>query len=284
MKPFTSVLYFFAAHLLSLFISSELLASVETIGPDGINSAGLLTANGLPLNGGAISSVNPVAIGQVEIFRPGDTSFDTDPTLVHSAVDPAEVFFVRRGPPVTHNATQNAAIEIGGIPPLGPNDGHHPLEVAGIMISSATANPTTPQTPTGIAPGARLYSEGLAANSELDQSISLAMQHLATLPMVDVRAINFSAAFLLRLDQGEETDGNTLLTQFVDWSASKHDVLYVVAGVEDTTVGKPIPSDNFNGITVASASKQGAWVSIDLSHLSTYTTKTPLAHELPSTC
>ena len=47
-------------------------------------------------------------------------------------------------------------------------------------------------------------------------------------------------------------DGSVLLTAFVDWSARVHDVLYVVAGFEMNQPG-PIPTENFNGITVGSS-------------------------------
>jgi hypothetical protein len=66
-----------------------------------------------------------------------------------------------------------------------------------------------------------------------------------------VYAINFS--FAEDLDGGDVLDGNSLLTQFVDWSAIQHEVLYVQAGTEvNRTVS--VPTDNFNGITVAFSS------------------------------
>jgi hypothetical protein len=55
---------------------------------------------------------------------------------------------------------------------------------------------------------------------------------------------------------GGAPDGNQPMTEFVDWSALHHNVLYVVAGTE-TAASLPIPTDNFNGITVASSSKVG---------------------------
>ena len=197
----------FGGLLINLLIVANAFGSVDTIGPNGINSVGLTTANGLPLNGGAVGAVNPVAIGQVEPDRPGDPSFDTDPTLFHTAVDPAGVFYLKEGPPVTFNATSNATNEIDGpVSPIPPTEGHHALGVAGVMISNATASPPTPQTPTGVAPGAQLYSEGLSTSSNLGQRPAIAMQHLAMLPGIDVRAINFSA--LVALSPGEDTDGN----------------------------------------------------------------------------
>jgi subtilisin family serine protease len=50
-------------------------------------------------------------------------------------------------------------------------------------------------------------------------------------------------------------DGNQHLTQFVDWSAAAHDVLYVASGYEGNM--NPVPKDNFNGITVAYSTMEG---------------------------
>ena len=211
----------FAACAIGLAISAKAIASVDTIGPNGIDSAGLTTANGLPLDGGAVGSVNPVAIGQVELSRSADYTFDTDPMLYNTDVNPAGVFRLRYTP-VTFAATPNAMDEIGGA------NGQHALEVAGVMISTSTDTPPTPHTPTGVAPGAALYSIGIPNTSNSDQEAAVAMQHLATLAGVDIRAINYSA--LTPLPSGDTTDGNSLLTEFVDWSAHEHDVLYVCAG------------------------------------------------------
>ncbi len=50
-------------------------------------------------------------------------------------------------------------------------------------------------------------------------------------------------------------DGNSTLTQFLDWPAHEHDVLYVVAGNESGPAG-PVPTNEFNGITVAYSEKE----------------------------
>jgi hypothetical protein len=52
------------------------------------------------------------------------------------------------------------------------------------------------------------------------------------------------------------------LTQFIDWSASTHNVLYVAGNRDDTVpAGIGQPSDNFNGITVAASAREsgGKW-------------------------
>jgi len=55
---------------------------------------------------------------------------------------------------------------------------------------------------------------------------------------------------------GNTLNGNQLLSLFVDWSAADHDILYVVAGNE---IGEAnaVPTDHFNGITVATSAKVG---------------------------
>ncbi len=64
-------------------------ASLDTIGPNGINSAGLMGLGGMPLTGAGIG------IGQVEIGRPGRRVADGGPDdAAHSDVSivPAGVF------------------------------------------------------------------------------------------------------------------------------------------------------------------------------------------------
>jgi hypothetical protein len=160
-------------------------------------------------------------------------------------------FILDQGPPITFTPAANSLNEIGG------DGGQHALWVAGVMISTATDTPPMASTPTGVAPAARLYSAGRFDAPDIDQWQAINMQHLATLPSADIRAINYSA--LLTLPSGGDTDGNSTITQFVDWSAQQHDVLYVVAGTPTYTMPPrpPLPTDNFNGITVAGSSQVG---------------------------
>jgi hypothetical protein len=52
----------------------------------------------------------------------------------------------------------------------------------------------------------------------------------------------------------ESADGNSHLTQFIDWSARQHDVLYCVAwGNENNTPWPRKPQDNYNGLTIAAS-------------------------------
>ncbi len=129
------------------------------------------------------------------------------------------------------------------------------VQVAGVIVSTHTQAPGTPSA-TGVATGAELLSIG--NNAVLSQEAdSLATQHIALANNGDVRAINLS--FGETLTGSHITDGNSLYTQFIDWSASQHDTLYVAGGPQKDAIGNPsdipIPSDNFNGMTIGKSEK-----------------------------
>jgi hypothetical protein len=213
------------------------IADTLTRGPEGIDAAGLTLVNGAPMDGGAVGDANPVAIGEVDLGRAGwstadggiDNAANSSPHVV-----PAGVF--RR--------TASGA----GIANLYTSD--HAEGVASIMIGKDIADPDgmgPRSAPTGIALGAAMYSSATDPGSPpapYDEEAAVTINHLMTsLPGVDVRAVNMS--FGNPVSPGRTLfDGNQLLTQYVDWSASEHDVLYVVAGNEGTM--DPIPTDLFN--------------------------------------
>jgi subtilisin family serine protease len=119
------------------------------------------------------------------------------------------------------------------------------------MISQQTSvDPNTGMSPPiGVAQQAVLFSSafGVAPLGNQQEDAAIAAQFLAN----GVWAINMS--FGLDLEGGYQLDGNSILTQFVDWSTVWHEVVYVVAG---NGSGKPpVPTDNFNGITVAASKK-----------------------------
>lgn len=211
--------------------------STDTIGPNGIDSAGLQDANGAALTGIGI------AIGQVEAGRPARAGVD-NAASVNANVTPTAVF--RRD----SNAVPNSDIA---------TEAEHAQEVASVIISTDTTDPdgAGPRTaPTGVATQANLYSSADSGGNgpDFDPLSAISAQHVATRNGGDVRAINmsFGNPFF-----GGHTlnDGNQLLTQFVDWSATHHDVLYVVAGNQGNNI--PIPKDNFNGMTIAESVKDG---------------------------
>ena len=112
----------------------------------------------------------------------------------------------------------------GGIITAGPNDGidMHATLVAEMMIGSFGSAPYD-----GVAPQAQLHSLGLFFAFD-DNLTALGFNQLATLNVgTKVRAINLS--FGVPLEFFESPDGSSHITQFVDWSARRHDVLYAHA-------------------------------------------------------
>ena len=185
-----------------------------------------------------------VAIGQVEIGRPGMFGWD-------KAV------------------SQNRSVSLSGVflrdKPAKSDMGvdSHAHNVAGVMVSQDKAF-------RGVAPGARLYSSAVGLTSKVAQPEEcLTAQHIANQNTNDVRAINFSFGEPLKRDERPDPvlDGKALLTLCLDWSSRVHDVLYVVAGNQGRG-GIPIPTDNYNGINVAfSSARRGIFNKVDVSNL-----------------
>jgi hypothetical protein len=105
--------------------------------------------------------------------------------------------------------------------------------------------------PVAFHPGAALQAFGLSDPND-DSSVALGLNRLALLNSGQVRAINMS--FHGEPDFIDAPDGNSYMTQYIDLSARRHDVLYVVSwGNSDSLYTHRKPADNFNGITVASS-------------------------------
>jgi subtilisin family serine protease len=211
--------------------------NTSSIGPNGIDALKLHQA---PYN----LTGRKIAIGQVEIGRPGMFGWDKAVSS-NRAVSVAAVFL--RNNPAKSNS---------GVDP-------HAYNVAGVMVSKDKGLP-------GVAPGARLYSSAVGSTKNMGQPEEcLSAQHIATQNAGDVRAINFSFGEPLNRDSRPNAvlDGGALLTQCIDWSSRVHDVLYAIAGNQGKG-GIPIPTDNFNAITVAFSSRQGGIFSkVDVSNL-----------------
>ncbi len=172
-----------------------------------------------------------IAIGQVEIGRPAQ--FGLDKVAAGNFVVNLGRLFYRDGL-------------------ASPNDyvDPHAANVASIMVSSDKFLQ-------GVAPEARLYSAASGFEQQGGQAEEcLASQTVALQNGDDVRAINFSFGESLTQDPRPDAalDGNALLTQCIDWSANQHNVLYVIAGNQGQG-GIPIPTDNFNGMTIANSSE-----------------------------
>ncbi|MEM8603146.1 MAG: S8 family serine peptidase [Cyanobacteria bacterium P01_H01_bin.121] len=213
------------------------LQALQSTGEAGINA---LILHKPPYN----LTGRKVALGQVEIGRPGQFGFDKV-SVRNRAMPPAGLFF--RDTPAKGDK----------------NVDDHAHNVASIMVSSDKRVP-------GVAPGARLYSAAVGNVYPSGQPEECrSANHVALQNSGDVRAINFSFGESLEDDPRPDAtlDGNALLTLCVDWSARVHNVLYVVAGNQGRG-GIPIPTDNFNGINVAfTALNDGVFNKIDFANL-----------------
>ena len=235
--------HFWGFHICALALVVSLVSTIQadtaSIGPNGINSAGLgLTGAG-------------IVIGQVEIGRPGDTDVGDDAAKSNTTTDPAGVFEMS-GP---------------GNPPDDNEVSRHPQEVAGVMISTDATDGVGLDihgnqlangiAPTGVATGASLYSSAyVTPGTTYDDAIS-AMQFIAT--RSGMRAVNHSwGKDTVML--GDPMDGNSQMTLALDWSAREHNVLHLVAGNQGNppVLTKLVPKDNFNGMTIARSSKVGS--------------------------
>lgn len=183
--------------------------------------------NGIDSTGLGLTGAT-VGIGQLEIGRSGSPGFDNAANS-NTSVGPAGVLEGK------FNATPNR----------GPDQ--HAQEVAGVMISKQAAT-------AGVAPGASLYSSRRSTSQNLQPQYALTAGALAQIQ--GVRAINQS--FGLGGGGSADLTGTSLYTSFVDWSASRHDVLYVNAGNEDGgSRNANIPSDSYNGMVVSYTTQNG---------------------------
>jgi subtilisin family serine protease len=192
----------------------------SSLGQDGIDAL-KLQAPPYQLTG------RKIAIGQVEIGRPGQFGIDKAANS-NQSISLTRAFL--RDQPAKTNANLDT----------------HAAQVASVMIGNSKAVH-------GVAPQAKLYSAAAATPHRGGQPEEcLSAEHVALQNGGDVRAINFSFGEALQQDPrpNAKLDGNSLLTQCIDWSARVHNVLYVIAGNQGKG-GIPIPTDNYNGMTIS---------------------------------
>ena len=186
-----------------------------------------------------------IAIGQVEIGRPGLFGFDK--AVSWNPATALDRVFYRDGP-----AKADTDVDA------------HAAMVAGVMVSKDKTLP-------GVAPGARLYSSAVGSPLKGGQPEEcLSAQYVAQQNGGDVRAINFSFGEPLQRDPRPEAtlDGNALLTQCIDWLARVQNVLFVIAGNQGEG-GIPIPTDNYNAINTAYTTQRGGvFTKVDFPNLS----------------
>lgn len=201
------------------------IALEHSVDEQGINARRLQAA---PYN---LTGKN-IFIGQVELSRPSkfgvDKSVNRLLRLDRVFVQPFNVFF-RNSKPTANRNTDN-----------------HSHQVAAVMISQNKRH-------RGVAPNASLLSTAYSMRRRDGQpEAAIAAQHLAQQNNGDVRAINFSFGEPLEEDPRPQArlDGNALLTLCVDWLAITYNTVPVIAGNQGKG-GIPIPTDQYNGITVA---------------------------------
>ena len=188
-----------------------------------------------------------IGIGQVEVGRPVKLGQDKVANKLKS-IFPRAVFYRDQ------------------VPEKNKNIDDHATMVAEVMIAQDKYL-------RGVSPKAKLYASAVGSLNEGGQPQEcLATQHIAQQNSGDIRAINFSFGESLERDERDDAqlDGKALLTSCIDWSAKKHDSLYVVAGNQGKG-GIPIPTDNFNGITIAyTTKKKQEFNKIDFANLSSF--------------
>lgn len=202
------------------FVLTPLIALEHSVSEIGINARRLQE---VPYN----LLGRKIAIGQVEIGRVGRFGWDKAASENYP-LDVAGVFKRDRA------ANPNEAVD------------PHAVMVATVMVSQEKGLE-------GVAPEAQLYSTAVGGLNKIGQAKQcLALQHTALQNGGDVRAINLSYGDSLETDPRDnpKLDGQALLTKCVDWSARVHNALYVVAGNQGQG-GIPLPTDQYNGITVA---------------------------------
>ena len=203
-----------------LSLVSPLLALDYSVGELGINARRLQES---PYN----LLGRKIAIGQVEIGRAGKFGWDKA-AMGNYPFTLADVLYRDRAA----NPNQH----------LDP----HAVMVATVMVSQEKHL-------RGVAPAAKLYSSAVGSLRQAGQPEEcLTAQYTALQNSGDVRAINFSFGDSLERDPRDNAtlDGDALLTKCVDWSARVHNTLYVIAGNQGKG-GIAIPTDQYNGITVA---------------------------------
>ncbi len=214
-----------------LFLFLLLPLSTNAFASELSNGAGGINSLGTGLDG------SNVLIGQYEEMRSGKVDYDNDP-VTSPNTDP---FNVRFG--------NSAGIDLAN----SGNAGEHATIVAQVMVGKDEPDEGF----VGVAPNARLHSLATLRTNLQDNAIALDALADLNLPKSatengTIVAINLSFDFELT-PFVEEPNGNSFFTQFVDWSATFHDVLYVAAWGNSDRFNAGTPSDNFNGITVASS-------------------------------
>ena len=192
-------------------------------------------------------SGHKIAVGQMEIGRPVQFLWDK----------------LGRWQPPYHLA---GIFHLDRIVPRNRYLESHAGMVAQVIVSQDKRYP-------GVAPRARLYATAVGPQSQNFQPQQcLAAQFLSQRNGGDVRVINLSYGESLARDGREnaQLDGNALLSLCLDWLSQRETVSFVVAGNQGKG-GIPIPTDHYNGLTIAYSaqpSSQGFYDKLAFANLS----------------
>ena len=215
-----------ASVALLLSASVRLLADANSVGANGVNA----TVTGLTGAGREV--------GQVEPGRPAKNPPDTNGNE-NSVLNIATLYTSVAGPAGPNNAWTNFRQSL------------HAQAVAGNIVSTGGLT-------LGVASGAVMHSGDTFDNAnQMPAYVSvhaLVTQRIAMRNLV--RSVNLSFGYslpggLIYGQPGAALDGNSLYSQFVDFSARRHQVLYTIAGNETGgAYGLDVPTDTFNGVVV----------------------------------
>jgi hypothetical protein len=210
-------------------IGNVATADSITISQAGINSK----ITGLDGSYGANGAILKVAIGLAETWRAGKHGYDSADFSAPNTV-PEGVY------------SQSQGFTMADVDEYVVGD--HATEMAGVMIGNTNAGATYE----GVAPAAHLHSIEVTDIDD-QQLTAVALDRLAELNVTpEITAINLSwgaeVTFL-------EVNGKSHISQFIDWSAQQHEVVYVVAWPDNRFFDFVRPADNYNGITVAASER-----------------------------
>ncbi len=231
--------------LLALLVGILLLNRAQGIDNAlGVNGAQVNRAKTqFGLNGAGVN------LGQVEPKRPGDPQLDTTvANFNHPQVNPG-----------------GAAVGVAdiNIAPPSPNTrvGNHATQVAGMMTAAGAGGVGI-----GVAPNATLFSSSTFGG----QPFGVTSSEWVRTQGGGTRIINMSYGDVLDSLQylpaggpppvpaAAQLDGNNLLSLYIDLATRVDDLLFVIAGNEDTFNNNPIaiPVDAFNGIVVGATTQR----------------------------
>lgn len=160
--------------------------------------------------------------------------------------------------------TINGFYQAVAVPQFYPNFNlsTHANGVASTMVSTGV-------TSGGVAQGATLVAGDIFANSNITFNSAAGVAGDYRADMLTAQRLAGQGARAINMSYGERygapnlttftgLDGTNQFTQFVDWSAARHDVVYVTAGNETGgSLGADVPTDSRNGLVVSALQQNG---------------------------